>query len=123
MCRTMHCRPALPWIVTFLFPIAAWAATTNVTVGPGLAFNASSVTIAPGDTVQWNWAGAFHSSTSNPTSGPEFWDSGVMSTGIFSHTFTTVGDWPYYCTLHSSPTGTAMNGVVRVVAPPPMTTL
>jgi plastocyanin len=116
MCDTMHCRGLLVLIATILFPIAGWAATTNVTVGPLLAFNPSSVTIAPGDTVQWNWVGAFHSSTSNATSGPEFWDSGVISAGTFSHTFSTVGDWPYYCSLHSSPTGTAMNGVVHVVA-------
>ena len=117
MCDTMDCRRRLlALMATILFPIAGWAATTNVTVGPGLAFNPSSVTIAPGDAVQWNWIGEFHSSTSNATSGPEFWDSSVKSTGTFSHTFSTVGDWPFYCSLHSSPTGTAMNGVVHVVA-------
>jgi plastocyanin len=117
MSTHMGCRRRLfALIATILFPIAGWAATTNVDVGPGLAFNPSSVTIAPGDTVQWNWIGEFHSSTSNATSGPEFWDSGVQSTGTFSHTFSTVGDWPYYCLLHSSPTGTSMNGVVHVVA-------
>jgi len=123
MRNPMHRRRLLALIATILCPFAGWAATTSVTVGPGLAFNPSSVTIAPGDTVQWNWIGEFHSSTSNATSGPEFWDSGVQATGTLSHTFSTVGDWPYYCSLHSSPTGTRMNGVVSVVAPvtPPPT--
>jgi plastocyanin len=105
-----------------LFPVAGWAATVNVTVGPGFAFAPSSVTIASGDTVQWNWAGAFHTSTSDTSTGAEVWDSGTKSTGSFSHTFNTVGDWPYYCKLHSVPGGTVMNGVVHVAAPAPTLT-
>ena len=116
MCDPMHCRRLLALIAPILFPIAGWAATTNVTVGPLFTFNPSSVTIAPGDTVQWAWVGVLHTSTSNATSGSEFWDSGMQSTGTFTHTFSTVGDWPYYCSIHSTPTGTVMNGVVHVVA-------
>jgi hypothetical protein len=36
--------------------------------------------------------------------------------------FNTVGDWPYYCSLHSFPGGSAMNGVVHVLAPAPAPT-
>jgi hypothetical protein len=46
--------------------------------------------------------------------GPEVWDSGFLSSGTFSHTFTTPGNYPYYCQVHSVPGGTAMNGVVIV---------
>src|SRR5216684_1473747 len=100
----------------------AFGTTFDVIVGPGFSFNPSSVTIAPGDIVRWVWQGAAHSSTSNTNTGPEVWDSGILVTGTFSHTFTTVGDWPYYCSLHSFPGGTVMNGVVHVVAPAPAPT-
>jgi plastocyanin len=103
----------------FLSSAAALCATVDVNVGPGLSFNPSSVTIAQGDTVRWVWQGAAHSSTSNTNTGPEVWNSGILAAGTFSHTFATVGDWPYYCTLHSFPGGSAMNGVVHVTAPAP----
>ncbi len=109
-------------VALFLPAAAALAATVDVNVGPGLSFNPSSVTITQGDTIRWVWQGASHSSTSNTNVGPEVWDSTVLTNGTFSHTFNTVGDWPYYCSLHSSPSGTAMNGVVHVLAPAPAAT-
>jgi hypothetical protein len=63
--------------------------------------------------VIWNFQ-ALHTSTSDSQSGPEVWDSGFLSSGTFSHTFTTPGSFPYYCAIHSSPGGTAMNGLVIV---------
>ena len=106
-----------------LLGVSAARADQTVNVGPGIAFSPSSVTIAPGEKVTWVWMGSPHSSTSNATSGPEVWDSGVLSTGAtFSHTFTAPGTYLYYCVVHSSPTGTAMNGVVQVVPPTPTPT-
>jgi plastocyanin len=92
--------------------------TQNVNVGPGIAFSPSTVTVLPGEDVVWTFQGAPHSTTSNATAPPEFWDSGIVFTvgQTFSHTFTTPGTYPYYCRVHSSPTGTMMNGVV-IVAP------
>jgi hypothetical protein len=87
---------------------------------PGL--QPSSITITQGDTVRWVWQGASHSSTSNTNTGPEVWDSGIIATGTFAHPFATVGDWPYYCSVHSFPGGSAMNGVVHVLAPAPAPT-
>lgn len=112
----MRVAKLVPVLVAILLPFAASGATTTVAVGPAFAFTPSSVTVAPGDTVQWNFFG-FHTTTSDTSTGPEVWDSGIMGSGSFSHTFTTVGDWPYYCFLHSTPGGTSMNGVVHVVAP------
>ena len=102
-------------------PILANAATVNVTVGPGISFSPSTVNIIAGDSVLWTWAAGSlpHSTTSNTSTGAEVWDSGVKSSGTFSHTFTTVGNWGYYCTVHSTPSGTAMNGVVHVAAAAP----
>lgn len=112
----MRVPKLVPALVAILLPFAAFGATTTVAVGPGLSFTPSSVTVAPGDTVQWNFFG-FHTTTSDTSTGPEVWDSGIMGSGSFSHTFNTAGDWPYYCSLHSTPGGTTMNGVVHVVAP------
>lgn len=117
---TETCRAIL--IATALICPAAFAATVDVTVGPGLSFNPPSVTIAPGDSVRWVWAGAAHTSTSDLTSGAEVWSSGTLVSGNFSHTFNTVGDWHYYCALHSVPGGTAMNGVVHVATLTPVVT-
>jgi plastocyanin len=110
-----------PLGVAGLLAAALLSANQTVTVGPGMTFTPANVTVVPGETVTWTWAGAPHSSTSNATSGPEFWDSGVLSTGTFSHLFSTPGTYPYYCIIHSSPAGTAMNGIVQVVLPPTAT--
>src|ERR1700730_8472241 len=110
---------ACAFIALFLPAAAALSATFDVAVGPGLSFNPNSITITQGDTIRWVWQGAAHSSTSNTNTGPEVWDSGILAAGTFSHTFATAGDWPYYCTLHSFPGGSAMNGVVHVTAPAP----
>jgi plastocyanin len=108
------------WLVGLLLccgPSIA-AADQTVDVGPGIAFSPSTVVVAPGEKVTWVWQSGPHSSTSDATSGSEVWDSGILSAGAtFSHTFSTVGDHPYYCLVHSSPGGTMMNGIVRVAAP------
>lgn len=105
-------------VPVLLLSASAAAADQTVNIGPGIAFSPATVTVAPGETVTWVWQGAPHSSTSEATSGPEVWDSGVQATGAtFAHTFQTPGDHPYYCLVHSFPGGTAMNGLVRVAAP------
>ena len=101
---------------TVLFAAALTApvlADQTVQVGPGTQFSPSTVTVAPGETVIWSFQ-AFHTSTSDTPVGPEVWDSGFLSSGTFSHAFNTPGSYPYYCQVHSSPGGTAMNGVVVV---------
>src|SRR5262245_47699726 len=49
------------------------AATTNVNATPANTFSPPTVSIKPGDTVQWTWTGNNHSTTS--TSVPSLWDS------------------------------------------------
>jgi plastocyanin len=105
-------------VLAVLFQAAAAAADQTVDIGPGLAFNPQTVVVAPGETVTWIWQDAPHSSTSDATSGPEVWNSGIQAAGAtFSHTFQTPGDYPYYCLVHSFPGGTFMNGLVRVAEP------
>jgi len=106
-------------------------ADQTIVVGPGIIYSPSTVTVSPGEAVIWNFQ-AFHTSTSDTATGPEVWDSGFLSSGTFSHTFTTPGTYPFYCQVHSFPGGTVMNGVVQVLGagvtptstpvPPPTTT-
>ena len=77
-------------------------------------FSPSEVTIQQGETVTWQNGGGTHNvqfddgsyeQPANPSS----------SSWTVSRTFDTVGDFTYICRQH----GTAMSGVVHVVAPPP----
>jgi plastocyanin len=91
------------------------ANTIPVQVGAnGLKFTPQDVTIQVGDTVQWTWAASGHSSTSGTPGHPDgLWDSGIQNSGfVFSHTFTTAGTFPYYCTPHGGCCG--MVGSVTV---------
>ena len=106
-------------------PTVGSAATVTVTVGNGgPVFTPSSVTIQPGDTVRWTWSTNHHSSTSGTPGVPNgLWDSGILSQGAtFTHTFNTVGSFPYYCTPHGLCCG--MTGMVTVTNPtgPPIVT-
>jgi plastocyanin len=96
-------------------PLAA--ATVNVDVHDSY-FNPNDLTVAPGDTVQWNFVGSLqHSVVSNGAA--ESFNSGAFQTsGTFSHTFTVIGTDPYYCGNH----GLAMAGVIRVANPTPTPT-
>jgi plastocyanin len=102
-------------LLSVLGSSVASATTFTVTVGDGgFIFSPESVTIQPGDTVQWTWSAGGHSSTSGSPGAPSgFWDSGVLNQGAtFSHTFNTVGTFPYYCTPHGDCCG--MVGTITV---------
>jgi plastocyanin len=77
-------------------------------------------TINLGDTVTWVFTNTFHSTTA-AAGQLESWNSGVQfSVGAtFSHTFTHVGTFNYYCSIHGSDAGcrgvNAMSGHVTVV--------
>ena len=117
MRRKLAAGFALIALTAFAAPLSARADQT-VTIGPSLSFNPATVTVAPGETVTWTWAASGHSTTSDATTGPEVWNSGIQDVGFsFSHVFTTNGTFPYYCKAHSFPGGTFMNGVVQVVGP------
>src|SRR4030095_6357302 len=112
-------------IVTFLafYPTVAIATTVNVTVGNGgFFFSPSTVTIRPGDTVRWTWSSGGHSSTSGTPGHPSgLWDSLILNQGaVFTHTFNSVGSFPYYCTPHGACCN--MRGTVTVTNPTPTPT-
>jgi plastocyanin len=92
----------------------AQSQTVNVNVG-SIFFQPSSVSINVGDTVKWTWVSGSHTSTSGTCSGgnctPDgVWNSGVKSSGTFTHTFSSAGDSHYFCSIHLS----SMTGVVHV---------
>jgi hypothetical protein len=75
--------------------------------------------ITLGDTVTWVWTNGTHSTSAAPGQ-LESWDSGVHSTPFtFSHTFSQLGTFNYYCMVHGTSTGCrgvgAMSGHVTVV--------
>jgi len=106
------------------YPNPATAATFDVGVGfshPPIgyfppSFNPSSVTIHPGDQVKWTWVSSGHSTTSGSPGMPNgIWDSGIRSQGAtFTHTFNSVGTFPYYCTVH----GETGQVIVTPIPPP-----
>ncbi len=124
--KTLSVRAIAPVIAALflaLWPTAARAATVTVMVGPscGFCFSPSEVTINPGDTVRWTWSSSGHSTTSGSPGSPNgIWDSGILNQGaMFTHTFNSVGSFPYYCTPHGS---LGMVGTVTVVSASPTPT-
>jgi plastocyanin len=75
-------------------------------------YEPGSVTIAPGDTIQWNFTGdAPHTVTADDGS----FDSGQLNSGEnFSMRFDEVGTYRYYCTLHGGAGGEGMSAIVIV---------
>lgn len=60
--------------------------------------------VQPGDTVTWTW----HGSNPHDVVGDGF-ESDVLTTGAFSHTFDSPGEYPYVCTIHAG-----MDGLIVV---------
>ncbi len=98
--------------VNALIPLSAVAATHEVMVLDN-SFSPSVLTIEVGDTVRWiNAAGGNpHDVTANDSS----WASVTASSFTYERVFDTIGEFPYYCTVHSTPGGTRMNGTINVV--------
>ena len=100
------------------------AQTIDVQVGPGgsMTFAPASVTIHVGDTVRWTWEASGHNVVSG-TSGtaddkfcsPNDTNCASAPTSaagfVYSHTFTTAGAYPYFCSIHFT---FGMTGTVTV---------
>ena len=88
--------------------------------GASNVFSPSSITIHQGDTVEWVWQGGFHSTVSVAGTA-EQWSSSATSTvgTTFDHTFTNLGTFAYYCSIHGSDNGdqtaSGMSGTITVV--------
>ena len=79
--------------------------------------------ITVGDTIQWVWQEGNHTTTS--VAGiPEQWNAPISnSSPTFSHTFTNIGVWHYYCQPHGIDNGDqtagGMAGIVTVLSAGP----
>ena len=82
-------------------------------------FTPSVISITEGDQVEWVWTGSVdHTSTSDATSGPDSWDSGLNGQGFtYLSPVLTQGNHPYYCIPHGSPGGVGMSGEIDVLPP------
>ena len=89
-------------------PSARGNAVVNIV---NFEFAPSSIEVTVGDSVTWvNLDGAPHTTTSAL---PQ-WNSGTMNQNdTFTHTFTSVGSFDYFCDVHLS-----MQGVVNVAPVP-----
>ena len=105
----------------FSFPFPIHAVTHDVSIGDNF-FSPNDLTINVGDTVRWTYnGGRTHDATADDFS----WASPTSSSINFSHTFNSVEEVLYHCTVHSSPgqnRNTRMNGRINVTQaedPPP----
>jgi LPXTG-motif cell wall-anchored protein len=104
--------------ITVLSALPAGAASRGVSVGDNF-YSPAGVTVTAGTTVVWSNGGQSpHTVTAN---GGEFDSSPSCPTDLsaclqpghtYSHTFSSVGTFPYHCKIH----GLAMSGTITVVS-------
>jgi plastocyanin len=87
-----------------LLVIGPAGAATFMVVASGTSFVPSTVTVAPGDTVEWMGVTGLHTVTSSSSN----WQ--MRSAADTSFTFAAPGNYDYFCEVH----GTAMSGRVVV---------
>jgi len=90
----------------------AGGTTKNVSIG-GNFFSPQSIAISLGDVVHFTWQDGGHSTTSDATSGPDSWNSGVIGAGsTFDVSIDNPGTHRYYCQPHGGPNGVGMSGQI-----------
>ena len=91
-----------------------WILTRHIVIVDSMTFTPPTLTLVPGDCVQWEFKQSGHSVVSDPTQfGDKPFDSGIQVVGAtFEHVYKTSGVYPYHC--GSMP---GMKGVVTVGAP------
>jgi plastocyanin len=89
--------------------------TVNValSLAGGGQFSPANVVIAAGTTVRWTWTDSPHTVTSTGT--PSFPDHAAQANAptVYEHTFTTSGNYSYFCSVHGT-ASTGMRGTVVV---------
>mgnify|MGYP001442230569 CR=1 FL=1 len=99
--------------VIFGATIVLAPATADVTVGPGVVFAPTSVTIRAGGTVTFTWAagsGLHGVNWSGAPVGSLPANSTNQTSGTFQVTLNTTGTYTYNCTVH----GASMSGSIEV---------
>jgi plastocyanin len=91
-------------------PAAQQTVEVQMLAGP-VRFEPAEITISPGTTVTWITGSGSHTTTSETG----VWDSGEQRLPVgesFTFTFTTPGEYDYYCTPHRD-TGMVGKVIVR----------
>lgn len=82
--------------------------TATVAATVNLAFNPSTVTVAPGGTVTFAFAAVGHTVQFTPATGTPANITAVSSDTSITRTFATAGTYTYHCTVHPGMTGTVV---------------
>lgn len=108
-------------LVAVLVAGAATATDYNVNQ-TDFAFNPAALVIQVGDTVHWLWSSNSHTVTNG--TGPGDPDAGTIfdapldaGNPSFSYTFTTAGNYPYFCRPHVT---LGMTGTITVESSVPV---
>ena len=105
----------LKCITTFLLlstPTILFSQTTHDVTVQNFSFSPQSVTITVGDIVKWTNISGTHNVRANDNS--FYFGPAAPAPWEFTHTFTAVGDFPYYCEPHLS---MGMTGTIIVQNP------
>lgn len=101
--------------IFFFYSIAALSQVTHDVTVTNFSFSPAQLTINVGDAVRWTNVLGQHNvkaddnSFTSGAAAPAPWE--------FIHTFTAVGNNPYYCEPHGGPGGSGMSGVIIVQNP------
>ncbi len=81
-------------------------------------FSPDSINVLIGDTILFDWTGNIpHTVTSDIQSGPQVFESGLLSHGAtFEIVTSSLGNHSYYCIPHGAPGGIGMSGNINVQA-------
>jgi len=102
-------------LTTFLFLLTSsvlFSQTTHDVTVQNFSFSPQTLTITTGDIVKWTNISGTHNVRANDNS--FYSGSAAPAPWEFTHTFTTAGDFPYYCEPHAS---MGMTGTIVVQNP------
>lgn len=103
---TVHGEEAMSGVVKV---VAAGATRHTVEILPDMTYKQTPLSISVGDTVEWisRDPGDVHTVTHDDQT---TFGSGLLNEGeTFAFTFTSAGDFPYFCEVH----GRGMSGVIK----------
>jgi plastocyanin len=78
-----------------------WSQSLHIVEATNFEFNPADISIAVGDTVEWQWITGIHTTTSDSTTGQNVWDAPLdASNQTFRFVITSPGVHNYHCTPH-----------------------
>jgi plastocyanin len=87
-------------------------ATTHIVTVQSFSFSPATVNAVVGDTIEWDWVGGSHTTTSlTIPGGAASWNNNINSSSTtFKYKVTVAGTYNYWCAIHT----TMMEGVINV---------